>query len=249
MKFNLDYIQRAFPRILTYLPVTLAIAFSAELLALLVGFGIAVLKRRKIPVVNQIIAVFASYCRAVPTLVQLFVAIFLFPKIVTLIYPTDEFGTLIPGVVYAVITLGMNHGSFISEIFGAAFGAIDNGQTEAAYSIGMTKLQTLKRIVLPQALVVALPNLTSLFLGLVQETSLVSIVGVREITSVGINLADLGYDFLETYLILTLIYEACSFVFGRLFRYLERRAGVFKYSANASGRRLYRIPVQEDVLQ
>ncbi|MDR2360000.1 MAG: amino acid ABC transporter permease [Oscillospiraceae bacterium] len=249
MSFNLDYVQRAFPQILSYLPVTLAITFSAEILALLSGLGIAMLKRRKIPVVRQIIAVFASYCRAVPTLVQLFVAIFLFPKIVTLIYPADEFGTLIPGIVYAVITLGMNHGSFISEIFGAAFDSIDNGQTEAAYSVGMTKFQTLKRIVLPQAAVVALPNLTSLFLSLVQETSLAAIVGVREITSVGINLADLGYDFLETYIILTLIYEVCSFVFGRIFRTLERRVGAFKYRAAASGKRLYRIPVKEENAQ
>ncbi|MDR2042982.1 MAG: amino acid ABC transporter permease [Clostridium sp.] len=231
MTFSFDFTREAFPQILSYLPTTLAVAAVAEMIALLLGLALAALKRRRVPVLSWALAVFQSYCRAVPTLVQLFVAMFLFPKLVSLINPNDPFGTSVPSIVYAVITLGLNQGSFCAEVFGSALDAVDAGQTEAALSVGMSRLQSLTRIVVPQAAAVAIPNLTSLFLGLIQETSLVAMVGVREITSVGINLADLGYYFLETYVMLTVLYEVCSFVFGKLLRVLERSVSKFKYQA------------------
>jgi L-cystine transport system permease protein len=243
MTFNLEFVRESFPTILSFLPATLGVAFSSELLALLVGLAFPVLKRKNIPVVRQILAVWASYCRAVPTLVQLLVAIQFLPKLVMLLNPNDLYGTSIPLVVYVVIALGFNHGSYASEIFRSAFDSVDIGQTEAALSTGMTRLQTMVKIVIPQALVVAIPNLGSLFISLIQETSLVTYVGVREIASVGINLADLGYYFLEAYIMLTVIYEACSFVFGRLLRVAERKIGRYKYQQFKFMRKAEVLPI------
>jgi His/Glu/Gln/Arg/opine family amino acid ABC transporter permease subunit len=204
------------------------LAFVSEVFALVVGLVFSVLKRKRIPVVSQILAVCISYFRAVPTLVQLFVAFYAIPRVLTSLFPDSAVIANIPNVVYAILTLGLNHASYASEIFRAAFDSVDAGQTEAAYSLNMTRWQALRHIILPQAFVVALPNLTSLFLGLIQETSLASIVGVREITMTGIQLADIGYDFLESYIMLTLIYEVLSFIIGRAMRLIESRVGSFR---------------------
>ena len=110
---------------------------------------------------------------------------------------------------------------------------MDEGQREAAYSVGMTKLQAMTRIVFPQAMAVAMPNLGGLFLGLVKGTSLAYYVGVYEITATANLLAMPALNFIEAYLITTVIYELISFFFNRLFGTVETRLKRFRAGAAA----------------
>ena len=102
------------------------------------------------------------------------------------------------------------------------------GQMEAAYSVGMTKTQALARIVLPQAMAIALPNLSGLFLGLVKGTSLAYYVGVYEITATANLLAMPALNFIEAYIMTTIIYEAISFIFNKVFRVIENNLKRFR---------------------
>jgi His/Glu/Gln/Arg/opine family amino acid ABC transporter permease subunit len=224
---NFEFIKKAFPQILKYLPVTLWITVVTAVISLVLGLAFGLLKRKRIPVISQIFAVFLSYFRAVPTIVQLFVAYFAIQHLVPVIFPGADIYK-IPPVLYAIIPLSLNNAAYASEIFKAALDSVDFGQGEAALSVGMTRWQALGRIILPQATVVALPPIGSLLLGLVQETSLVTYIGVVEITSIGIRLADSGLNFLESYLILTVIYEVISFTIGKTFRSTENRLGRFR---------------------
>ena len=141
--------------------------------------------------------------------------------------------SVVPPAVYAIAALTLDQAAYSSEIFRAALGAVDEGQREAAYSVGMTKLQAMTRIVFPQAMAVAMPNLGGLFLGLVKGTSLAYYVGVYEITATANLLAMPALNFIEAYLITTVIYELISFFFNRLFGTVETRLKRFRAGAAA----------------
>ena len=104
---------------------------------------------------------------------------------------------------------------------------------EAAYSVGMTKTQALIRIIFPQALAIAIPNLGGLFLGLIKGTSLAYYVGVYEITATANLLAMPALNFIEAYVMTTIIYEVISFITNKIFRSCENRLKQFRAGATA----------------
>ena len=104
---------------------------------------------------------------------------------------------------------------------------------EAAFSVGMTRTQALMRIIFPQAFAIAIPNLGGIFLGLVKGTSLAYYVGVYEITSTANLLALPELNFIEAYIMTTIIYEVISFVFNKFFRGCENRLKKFRTGAVA----------------
>ena len=126
-----------------------------------------------------------------------------------------------------------NQAAYSSEVFRAAISAVDEGQMEAAYSIGMTKTQALFRIIFPQAFATAMPNLGGLFVGLVKETSLAYYVGVYEITAIANLLSIPKLNFIEAYVMTTIIYEVLSFIFNKIFRAGENRLKRFRANATA----------------
>ena len=128
----------------------------------------------------------------------------------------------------AIIALVLEQSAYASEIFRSSLAAVDEGQMEAAYSVGMTKTQALVRIVLPQAMAIALPNLSGLFLGLVKGTSLAYYVGVYEITATANLLAMPALNFIEAYIMTTIIYELISFIFNKIFRTVENNLKKFR---------------------
>lgn len=231
---NFKFIAEAVPDILKAVPVTLMMALMAAVMGWLMGLGIASVRRSRMPVISQICAVFVSFMRGVPMVILLYVAYYALPGMVYsygISIGREIDVSVVPPVVYAITALTLDQAAYSSEIFRAAIGAVDEGQREAAYSVGMTKLQTLNRIVFPQAMAVAVPNLGGLFLGLVKGTSLAYYVGVYEITATANLLAMPALNFIEAYVITTVIYEIISFVFNRLFNNLENRLKQFRTGA------------------
>lgn len=233
---DFKFIAEAVPDILKVIPVTLMLALLSAAAGWLLGLGIASLRRAKTPVVSQICAVFVSFMRGVPMVILLYVAYYALPVMVYSygVSIGREFDvSVVPPAVYAIAALTLDQAAYSSEIFRAALGAVDEGQREAAYSVGMTKLQAMTRIVFPQAMAVAMPNLGGLFLGLVKGTSLAYYVGVYEITATANLLAMPALNFIEAYLITTVIYELISFFFNRLFGTVETRLKRFRAGAAA----------------
>jgi His/Glu/Gln/Arg/opine family amino acid ABC transporter permease subunit len=220
---NTAFIVEIFPAVLAALPVTLSLAALAGIAGWALGFVFALVRSRKRGVLQALCAVLVSFFRGVPTVVLLYIAYFILPQLL------PSVGTRVSAFTYALIALGLNQAAYASENFRAALAAVPVGQYEAAYSVNMTKAQCLLRIVLPQALLIALPNMGNMFLGLVQETSLAFYVGVAEITSVTHFLADSGLNFLEGYVVLTLIYEVLSFAIGKGFAAFERKIGAYRW--------------------
>ena len=223
---NFTFIKEALPQVLAAIPVTLEMALLATLAGWILGILIAVARRNKIPVVSQICAVFVSFIRGVPMVILLYVAYYALPMMIYSATGVDT--TSIPAIWYAIVALSLDQAAYSSEVFRAALDSVNRGQLEAAWSVGMTTWQAMRRIVFPQALAVALPNLSGLFVGIIKGTSLAYYVGVYEITATANLLANPGLNFIEAYVITTVIYELISFICNRLFHTAETRLNRFR---------------------
>ena len=145
------------------------------LLGLLLGLLMAIIKMRKIKVLTQITNLLISLLRGTPVIVQLYVAFFGIPMFFQAInqkFGTDLAVAKIPGFAYAMVALGLNQAGFMAEIIRSALQSVDNGQIEAAHALGMTYPQALRRIILPEAIEVALPTLGNSLISIIKGTSL-----------------------------------------------------------------------------
>ncbi len=231
MIINFRFIAESIPKLFGAIPITLLMAFASAVIGWLLGLGIALIRKNKVPVLSQIFAVYVSFLRGVPMIILLYISYYALPNVIY------SYGVSIgreinvdsvPAVAYAIIALVLEQSAYASEIFRSSLAAVDEGQMEAAYSVGMTKTQALARIVLPQAMAIALPNLSGLFLGLVKGTSLAYYVGVYEITATANLLAMLALNFIEAYIMTTIIYEVISFIFNKIFRVVENNLKKFR---------------------
>ena len=227
---DFEFLAEAFPQVLASVPVTLLLVFISIPLGWVLGILIALVKNAKVPVLYQIATVFVSFMRSVPMVIILFVSYYSTPLIIQSYLTSIGLSADISGVpaaAYAIAAFVLEQAAYSSEVFRSAILAVDKGQIEAAESVGMTKPVAYVRIVLPQAITSALPNLNGLFVGLVQGTSLAYFVGVYEVMATSTLLANASYAYIEAYLMATVIYEVLSFVFNRVFRVIETRASKY----------------------
>ncbi len=233
---DFGFILESIPEIIKAIPITLLMAFVSALIGWIIGLGIALIRKAKVPVASQICGVFVSFMRGVPMVILLYIAYYALPIVIYsygLNIGIEINVNAVPAVVYAIVALFLDQAAYSSEIFRSALAAVDEGQMEAAYSVGMTKTQALIRIIFPQALAIAIPNLGGLFLGLIKGTSLAYYVGVYEITATANLLAMPALNFIEAYVMTTIIYEVISFITNKIFRSCENRLKQFRAGATA----------------
>jgi His/Glu/Gln/Arg/opine family amino acid ABC transporter permease subunit len=232
---DFNFILTSTPQIIKAVPITLLMAILAALIGWALGLGISLVRKYKVPVVSQILAVFVSFMRGVPMIILLYISYYALPIMIYsygLSIGIEIDINVVSPVMYAIIALTLDQAAYSSEVFRSSLDAIEEGQMEAAYSIGMTKSQGLLRIVFPQALAIAMPNLSGLFLGLVKGTSLAYYVGVYEITATANLLAIPALNFIEAYVMTTIVYEAISYIFNKLFQIWENRLKRFRIEAS-----------------
>lgn len=231
MTFDASFLLEAAPAVLSALPLTLAMVVFCAPMGWLLGFALAQVRLHRVPVASQLVALFVSMMRSVPEVVLLYVMYYFLP--VTIYNMLLSMGieanvASVPAIAFAMFTFVLNQSAYACEVLRSAVGAIDAEQLEAALACGMTHAQAMRRVVLPQAMVAALPNLNGLLVGLLHGTSLAYFVGVHEIMAVSVLEANVSYAYLEAYVLTTLVYEVLSFVINRMFRVVEVRAGRYK---------------------
>lgn len=228
---DFGFMKEAFPQILAAVPVTLLMAFSSACIGWILGLLIALIRKGRIPVISQIFGIFVSFMRSVPMVILLYISYYVMPDLI------NQYGSniglsidvsVIPPVVYAIFALLLNQAAYSSEVFRSAISAVDEGQREAALSIGMTEFQSYRRIIFPQAFATALPNLSGLFVMLIKDTSLAYYVGVYEITATANLLSMPKLNFIEAYIMTTVIYEVLSIIFNKLFALEENHLKKFR---------------------
>ncbi len=195
--------------------VTLGVSVGALLLSLFFGFvgGMMRLSSRAVP--SQIGAIYVEVVRGTPLLVQLFIAVYC----VGYSLGIDDHPVLV-----GTATLGLFAGAYVTEIVRGAVQSIDSGQTEAALSQGMSRWQLMRRVLLPQAVRRMLPPLTGEFVSLVKDSSLLSVIGVVEISKRAGEARAETYRTYEIYLPLAIFYLLITFPLSRWARHLELRS-------------------------
>ncbi|MDR2176634.1 MAG: amino acid ABC transporter permease [Treponema sp.] len=224
--FDFTLVFTQIPRVLKYLPITMEIALISCMGSLIIGFLVAIVKIKKIRVISPLAHFYVAFTRGTPVLVQLYLTYYGIPMILQAInhaYGTQFNVNGIAPIVFALIALSLNEAAYSSESIRAAIESVDKGQMEAAMSIGMTTPQALRRIILPAALVVALPSLGNSFIGLIKGTSLVFVTAVVEMTAAGKLLASRNFRYFEMYITLAIIYFLVTSVVSWLLHRVERR--------------------------
>ena len=192
--------------------VTVVISVLSMALAVAGGLGLSLARRYGGGVLRVAAATYVEVFRGTPVLLQLYVIYFGLASVIAL----DAFTA-------AVLGLGLNYAAYESELYRAGLDAVPAGQTEAALALGMSRRQALTRIVLPQALRVALPGIANDFIALLKDTSLVSVITVVELTKQMTITAVQLQSWLVPGLLCAALYLALSWPLGRLARHLERR--------------------------
>jgi L-cystine transport system permease protein len=212
----LELVERAAPTLLQGLWMTLWLGVVSFALGLLVGFLVAVMKLFGPLPVRFVADVFVSLLRGTPLLTQLLLVYYGLPQL----------GIVIAAIPSVIFTLAVHSGAYISEDLRGGLQAIDKGQWEASYTIGMTFWQALRRIIVPQAVRIVTPSLGSRFISMMKETSLASVVTVVELTRVAERVGSATFRYMEMFVIVALIYwfinTVLSFVQTRLELRLRR---------------------------
>lgn len=231
-QFDITYVFEYFIKLLPFIKISLLIVASSILLGLGFGFLAALPRLYKIPVLKQLSQIYASFFRGTPILIQLFLLYYGLPEILKLV--SIDISKL-PVLLFVIIAYGLHSGAYVSEGIRAAVSAVDRGQVEAAYAIGMTGFQAFSRIVFPQALAISIPILANLVIATLKDTSLAFTLGVMELTGKSQTLPTMSRHFIETYIALAAVYFMISFILEKLFhlaelRLLRHETGVVKAS-------------------
>lgn len=227
--FDLELVFKQIPKILKYLPETLELAVISLIIGLVLGLIIALVKIKKVPVLSQIFSVYISVLRGTPIIVQLYITYFGIPILLRYInyyHGTNYNINGIPPMLFAIVALGLNQSAHDAETIRAALLSVDKGQIEAAHSLGMTGFQTLKRIILPEAITVALPSLGNSIIALIKGTSLAFACSVIEMTAQAKILAGRNYRYFEAYISLAIVYWLITIIVERIIKFLEKRTSI-----------------------
>lgn len=214
------------PVIMQFFPATVELVLLSTLFSLIIGFLLALARIHRVPVLYQITAVYVSIARGTPAIIQLYLIFYGIPVLIRLIngsFGTD-FSTVAPPMVCAVAAFTFNEAAFSSENIRSALQSVDRGQWEAAESIGMSTFQTYRRIILPEALVVALPPMGNAFISQIKNTSLAFTCAVVELTAGAKLIAGHDYRYFEAYCSLAIIYYVLTFVISKLLFWAENKA-------------------------
>jgi L-cystine transport system permease protein len=214
------------PALLRALPVTLNVTVVSMSLALPLALAIALVRVYRVPVLRHAAVAYVSAMRGTPLLVQIYLSYYGLPKLLN--HLGDRYGwsidvSSIPAIAFIYLAFTLNVGAYASEIIRASISAIDRGQMEAALSVGMTRWQGLRRIVLPQAFAIALPGLGNSLIALLKDSSLAFLVSVVELMGEAKIQGARGLQFFEVYLVAALVYWVVCIAIERGVAVLERR--------------------------
>lgn len=230
-----DLYRQVFSIVLKGLWVTIFVTLVAFLLATLLGLAIALMALSESKALRQIARFYTEVIRGVPVLVLLFYIAFVgAPALVAVINvaisPLVSAGVMEPMLVRdlslmwrAIIALMIGYSAFIAEVFRAGIQSVDKGQVEAAKALGLSRVQRFRLVVFPQAIRVILPPLGNDFVAMVKDSSLVSVLGVADITQMGKVYASGSFRFFETYSIVAYVYLILTIGLSLALRALERR--------------------------
>jgi len=226
MNFDIGFIFQVMGQIIRYVPITIYMAVVSLIIGGMLGLVVALVRYYKVPGLSQLFSIVITILKGVP-LILVFLVIFLitsqnFNHFAKAVGWHVRYGDL-PMSVLAIIGLSLMATVGLSEAFRGAFESVKQVQFDAARSLGMTQLQTIRRVLIPQTMPVVLPMIINMFINLIKGTAIASLVSVVEIFSAATQAASSNYKYFEAYIAAALIYWMMTIVIERGAVFLEVR--------------------------
>lgn len=232
--FDGNFFVKTFLSLWKAVPVTLEITVVSLSIGIVFGFLIALARIHKIKVLSRICAFYVSFIRGTPVVLQILVVYSVIPSLLNSFFVKSGSSINVfelNPIIYAFVVFSLNNAAGLSEVFRSALLTVNKGQLEAGYTIGLTYWQTYRRIIIPQALSVAIPNLCTATVNLIKNTSLAFMMTVKDVTAVAKIEASYGYNYIEAYLDIFVIYIIICSVVQKLFKVWEKKMTVYKTAA------------------
>ena len=213
---DLDFVGQVFLKMLPALPRTLLITVLPFVAALFLGLLVTLPIVYRIPILRPLCKVYVSFFRGTPFIGQLFMIYFGLPKLFVSLAAMDKMEGF-------MLTMALNSSAYLSEIIRGAFLAVDRGQVEAAKSINLTRMQTLRLIVIPQAIPVAVPGIVNVLIDAIKGSSLAFAIGILDVTAVAKIQAGITFRYFEAYMAMVIMYWLIVLVLEQIQKRYEKR--------------------------
>ena len=222
---NFSFLPDYYPYFITGTVSTIVLAFFTVIIGVIIGTFLALMKISNFKILNvKVLNIFAStyieIIRGTPMIVQIYIIFFAIPNFIP---QTDIYGIDLAKVIPGIIALSINSGAYVAEIIRAGIQAVDKGQMEAARSLGLTHSMAMRFVILPQAVKNILPALGNEFVVVIKESSVVSVIGLTELTNNASIVGGSTYIALEPMYIAAAIYFVLTFTLSKFLGIAERR--------------------------
>ncbi len=209
-----DYVGEVLPELLEGLRITVLATLGGIVVALVLGLGLALLRRSRHRLVSWPTAALIEFIRSTPLLIQLFFLFYVFPEALGIVWSPFTLG---------VIGLGVHYATYTSEVYRSGIEAVPRGQWEASVALNLSGPTTWVRVVLPQAIPRVIPALGNYLVAMFKEAPLLATITVVELLSTARGLSSESFQSLEPYTMAGVLFLAVSIPTGLLVRYLEKR--------------------------
>ena len=199
---------------------TIIMAIGAVIIGILLGTIISIVKytnkqRGKFRLLNKIFDIYVNIIRGTPSVLQLMIMYYIIFKTST-----------VDSVIIGMIAFGINSSAYVAEILRSGFDSIDDGQVEAGLSLGLSFRQTLKHIIIPQAVKISLPSMGNEFVTLIKETAIAGYIGITDLTKASDIIASRTYEYFFPLILVALIYLLLTTTVSKLLKRIERKLDV-----------------------
>ncbi len=203
-----------FPRFLVGWGITIKITLFSLVFATVLGLISCLFQISRSRILNFISQVYIDVIRGTPVLVQVFFIYFGMTQLLSVRMSADTAG---------IITLSLNAGAYLSEIFRGGIEAVNSGQMEAARSLGLPYSHAMAKVVLPQAVKIVIPSMVNQFIITLKDTSIISVVGLRELTQTGKLIVAVNFESFKIWSITALYYLVTITILSRISKLIERK--------------------------
>ncbi|MBR3157668.1 MAG: amino acid ABC transporter permease [Atopobiaceae bacterium] len=213
----IELLEQSLPLLIQGLKLTLELAFISLAIAMVLGILASLMGMSKNPILRGINSAFVAIIRGTPLLVQGFFIYFGISGLLNI---------RISAFLAGVIALSLNAGGYLSEIFRGGIQAVDPGQREAARSLGLSARQTTWRIIIPQAVRICIPSVVNQWCITIKDTSIISVIGLAELTKVGQQIIARTYRSFEVWIMVGVMYFVVIYLLTVLARVVEKKVSL-----------------------
>lgn len=212
-------IRQGTPLFLSGVKLTVSISILSILIGMVIGFITCLFRISKSRILKAISGVYVWIIRGTPMIVQAFIVYFGIPQVIQSFIP----GFKIDSYTASLITLSLNAGAYLSEVFRGGIQAVPKGQEEAARSLGLSRGKTMFKIVLPQAIKIAIPSMVNQFIITIKDSSILSVIGLADLVNRAKVYVGSSYQFFATYTVVAVYYLIVISVLMVISSRLEKR--------------------------